>query len=384
MNFIVAFMTKKRIRSYVDSIEKFYVTIKKDEMLYPILKHKLQQCEKLFNIKNDIYKNKSIENVSDESFSKQELMMLNRLYNNEYNYFSNIDLYEFFVLFDNYKDIFIKPMLEIADIETYIGIHDFINSPEQKGHWCMAEFVEDNDFDGKPYLYAQEVWNPFLSPSKAVKNTIELGGNSKNSKRFAVLSGINYGGKTTLMNAITYAIIMSHLFGVAPAKKFKTSRFAKIHVMNSGDTDIAHGDSKFSKEIRLCSILLDQIHSAKEGDNIWINSDEMFSGTDPENAGKLCKWVMEEAGNSSERTMGTYATHYSPPTELANEKNSCFQNYYMECNVDEKDDITFTRKLNPGKPKKSIAKYLLRKIVLKDKIPYFDNILKRLFPENDK
>ena len=56
----------------------------------------------------------------------------------------------------------------------------------------------------------------------------------------------------------------------------------------------------------------------------------------------------------------------------------------MECNVDEKDDITFTRKLNPGKPTKSIAKYLLRKIVLKDKIPYFDNILKRLFPENDK
>ena len=93
---------------------------------------------------------------------------------------------------------------------------------------------------------------------------------------------------------------------------------------------------------------------------------------------------MQDIKNSSERTMGTYATHYSPPTELENEENSCFQNYHMECSVDEKDDITFTRKLNPGKPTKSIAKYLLRKIVLKDKIPYFDNILKRLFPENDK
>ena len=219
---------------------------------------------------------------------------------------------------------------------------------------------------------------------EAVKNDIELGGNSKNSKRFAVLSGINYGGKTTLMNALTYAIIMSHLFGVAPAKKFKTSRFAKIHVMNSGDTDIAHGDSKFSKEIKLCSILLNKIHSAKEGDNIWINSDEMFSGTDPESAGELCKIVMKDIENSSEHVMGTYATHYSPPTELANEKNSCFQNYHMECNVDDNDDITWKRKLVLGKPKKSIAKYLLKNLVVKGKIKYFDNILKHFFPEKDK
>ena len=239
--------------------------------------------------------------------------------------FFNMDLCEFFVLFDHFKDLFIKPMLEMADIETYISIHEFINSPEQKGHWCLAEFVEDEDTAdvsvGKPYVYAEDVWNPFLSPSKAIKNTIELGGNKVNKERFAVLSGVNYGGKTTLMNAITYAIIMSHLFGVAPAKRFKTSRFAKIHVMNSGDTDIANNDSKFSKEIRLCSLLLDKINNTNKCENVWVNSDEMFSGTDPENAGKLCKWVMEEAGNSSEHVMGTYATHYSPPTELANEKN---------------------------------------------------------------
>jgi len=335
----------------------------------------------------DIYKNKKVVIDSDEKQIARMFYLLFSIPEKNWNWWteSSRDLYEFFALFDNYKDIFIRPILEMADIETYISIHEFINSPEQKGHWCLAEFVEDEDTAdvsvGKPYVYADDVWNPFLSPSKAIKNTIELGGNKVHKERFAVLSGVNYGGKTTLMNAITYAIIMSHLFGVAPAKRFKTSRFAKIHVMNSGDTDIANNDSKFSKEIRLCSLLLDKINNTNKCENVWVNSDEMFSGTDPASAGTLCRRVMCEIADRK-NTMGMYATHYYEPTTLYYD-DIRFKNYHMGYNIKDKD-IEFTNKILEGKAEKSIAKYLLRKVILRDKIPYFDDILKRFFPDEVK
>jgi DNA mismatch repair ATPase MutS len=364
---------------------KIYKLIEQDAILSKVLCDKLQHCRRLFKIDNTIECEDFTDNITFnyDFFSSAESKMLDMLVHiDDSSSFFNIDLCEFFVLFDHFKDLFIKPMLEMADIETYISIHEFINSPEQKGHWCLAEFVEDvNDDGGKPYVYAEDVWNPFLAPGKAIKNTIELGGNKVHSERFAVLSGINYGGKTTLMNAITYAIIMSHLFGVAPAKRFKTSRFAKIHVMNSGDTDIANNDSKFSKEIRLCSLLLSKIKNTHTGENVWINSDEMFSGTDPLSAGKLCMRVMQEI-SSNENTLGTYATHYSEPTRLQ-DKDKNFKNYHMGYNIKDKD-IEFTNKILEGKAEKSIAKYLLRKVILRDKIPYFDDILKRFFPDEVK
>ena len=145
---------------------------------------------------------------------------------------------------------------------------------------------------------------------------------------------------------------MSHLFGVAPAKEFKTSRFSKIHVMSSGDTDIANNDSKFSKEIRLCSILLDKINRAKYGENIWINSDEMFSGTDPSSAEELCKMMMEEVANKSEYILGMYSTHYNDPTNLEN-YDKRFKNYHMGYVIKDGTDYTLQ-----GYWKKVWQKYL--------------------------
>ena len=97
-----------------------------------------------------------------------------------------------------------------------------------------------------------------------------------------IITGPNASGKTTILKSTLINIILTQQFGCGFYDSAKLSPFKHIHCyLNIPDT--SGRDSLFQAEARRCKQILDIISANKE-DAHFCAFDELYSGTNPEEA----------------------------------------------------------------------------------------------------
>ncbi len=178
-----------------------------------------------------------------------------------------------------------------------------------------------------------------IDQDKCVKNTCDL------SKKI-IITGPNASGKTTLLKTTTINIICSQQIGMGFLAEGSTiNPYTHIHsYLNIPDT--SQRDSLFQAESRRCKDILDIIQSAPKTSRHFGIFDELYSGTNPDEATK--------SGYAFLKYLSKYrnvdfilTTHYNKICLKLN-KNENIQNYKM--NVIEKEDgnLDYTYKMRRG------------------------------------
>jgi DNA mismatch repair ATPase MutS len=115
-----------------------------------------------------------------------------------------------------------------------------------------------------------------LKDNNPVKNTINL-------KRNMIITGPNASGKTTILKSTMINIIMSQQFGCGFYESARLKPFDFLHCyLNIPDT--SGRDSLFQAEARRCKEILDVIGKNDKSKTHFCAFDELYSGTNPEEA----------------------------------------------------------------------------------------------------
>ena len=367
----------KKIKEYYVKLKNIYDKIQCDDVLYNALKDRIKHCRNLF--------------VDKENFNKEqkELLYLMEVIPKNWSYWkcwgkgSARKLCKFFYLFDKYKDMFIDPMIEIAELETYLSLSKLLKDEKYKDKICIPEISDKST----AVLIADNAWNPFLDVDKAVPNNIRLGrevsddfytiidkdGNKKskvikNGYSIGILHGMNAGGKTTMLETIALLYFTYKCYGFSFAKNVEMTNFKKLYTMIDITTDISKNYSKYMSEVVSCDNLLEEInHVNRIEDSILLISDELFSGTNPEAAGKLLTNLLKNIVKNK-YVVSIFSTHNKKPTELE-KTNNLFRNLYMLVE-NKNDDIQYKYKVmygyNDGNLAENLIHYMKKKNIIKN------------------
>ncbi len=179
--------------------------------------------------------------------------------------------------------------------------------------------------------------------SPCIKNTCDFDKNM-------IITGVNASGKTTILKSSCINIIFTQQFGCGFYRKCVLNPYKYVHsYLNIPDT--SGRDSLFQAESRRCKEIIDIIKKSDKKDRHFCIFDELYSGTNPEEATKSgYAFLLYLSGLPNVNFILT--THY---TELCNKisenKESStknVENYQMGIIQEENGRITYTYKLLKG------------------------------------
>jgi hypothetical protein len=201
---------------------------------------------------------------------------------------------------------------------------------------------------------------PPLVDESPVKNTVDLNKNM-------ILSGPNKAGKTTILKTSALNIIFSQQIGCGFYSSARMCPYTHIHsYLNIPDTSAR--DSLFQAESRRCKDILDHIKKGASHSRHFCIFDELYSGTNPEEATKagyaFLKYLSEH-----ENVDFMLTTHY---VKICKKflKSGKVENFKMVVHVLENGDFDYTYQM-----KKGISKIKGAVRVMKD-MEYPDEIIK--------
>lgn len=223
-------------------------------------------------------------------------------------------------------------------IDAYLSLARLIK--EHQATPVTYSFVEYLSED-TPHISAADFWHPALSPKRAVPNSVELG--SAHEHQNIVITGVNAGGKSTVMKALTLSLILGQTCGIAPARSLAFTPFHKINTFLNITDDSSEGNSLFMAELERADQLITDITRMPANHHCFTLLDEIFTATE---------YVEGEAGAYGvarrladfPQNMTVLATHFAGLTALAQEThrtNARYENMKVIAAVN--DDGTLTR-----------------------------------------
>lgn len=189
-----------------------------------------------------------------------------------------------------------------------------------------------------------------LQVRNAVKNDIDF-----NDAHCLFLTGANMTGKSTLIRAICLAVYFAHLGIGVPAAAAKIPLFADIIIAINKTDDLQRGYSHFMSEIKRVKQAVEKVN---EGRKVFAVFDELFSGTNTEDAAACLSIVLH---GMAKRRNGyfVFTSHLAAILdELPQMKH--VQRRYLEV-LHEGEEIRCTYKLKEGVARDRIGLYTLRK-----------------------
>lgn len=279
---------------------------------------------------------------------------LNNYYNNlsvikQENFSYRIDLKnlgvilkQFYQLYNNKK--IIDTMYYTINLNSYISSIYSIKKNIECGNINFCTYIDDaNTTTIKEQYYA-----PLLSrDDKIIKNNLKLNNN-------IIISGPNASGKTTVLKSSIFNIILSQQIGCGFYKNAKIRIYDYLHCyINIPDT--SNRDSLFQAEARRCKEILDKISNNPEKNHFCI-FDELYSGTNPDEAVKSAYYLLDEISKYNKVDM-ILTTHYNKlckKIKLNNENdkdksnNKKIINYKMDSVIDENDNLVYNYTLVKG------------------------------------
>jgi DNA mismatch repair protein MutS len=206
------------------------------------------------------------------------------------------------------------------------------------------------EFDTQQTCFAvTDVWHPLITNS--TKNSFSL----DKSPRISIITGANTSGKTTFLKSCGVVIYLAHLGWPVPAGyvrlPFLDHLFTSIHLTD----DIDLGYSHFYNEVMRIKEIALALH---RGERCFVIVDEMFRGTNPQDAVLCSETVLNGFANFKTSTF-IVSTHIMELIErYLTSPLICFHCFRTKI-VGSDFENTFL--LEPGVASEKIGKFILDK-----------------------
>jgi len=195
-----------------------------------------------------------------------------------------------------------------------------------------------------------DAYFPTLVDTNPVKNSYTL-------DKHILITGPNAAGKTTYLKTTTLNVIFTQQFGCGFYSECSIRPYTHIHsYLNIPDTSAR--DSLFQAESRRCKEIIEAvILSDQSTDRHFCIFDELYSGTNPEEASKsayaFLLWLSRR--NNVDFIL---TTHY---TDICSRwKKARIANWQMDALLSDDGEISYTYKIKPGVSKVQGAIKVLR------------------------
>jgi DNA mismatch repair protein MutS2 len=106
------------------------------------------------------------------------------------------------------------------------------------GRFALAENLTFPEISQEPCLYFEEGRHLFLERAEAVSYSL---GSADHPEKVALLSGVNSGGKTTLLDLISQIVILAHMGLPVPAKSCRLSLFEEFYYFSKSRGTLSAG-----------------------------------------------------------------------------------------------------------------------------------------------
>ena len=224
-------------------------------------------------------------------------------------------------------------------LDCLIGIQK--NLQEKQMHF--VEFIEGSTSKGKKTdktHFIQAFYPPHKDDPSVRKNNIYL-------NKHMMVSGPNASGKTTIMKTALINILLCQQFGCGFFQRAFITPYHYLHCyLNIPDT--SGRDSLFQAEARRCKEILDAIDNAHSSETHFCAFDELYSGTNPEEAAASAIGFLTYI-SKNKNVDSILTTHFVKVCEyLAKKRGKLFQNYFMETKKKGKHELIYSYKLKKG------------------------------------
>ena len=296
----------------------------------------------LNNLKNAISDFGSLIDLLETNTFKTEYSWLT--------YFSRVMVV--YKLMREQKEHFVHAMLAVGELDAQLTIAKLYKEFQNKRvTFCFPEFIENSN---NPTVWAQDFWNPFLDPEKAVPNSIEIG--CSGMPQNVIITGPNAGGKSTVTKALIFSFILGQTLGIAPAKAMAFTPASILMTYLNVVDDFAQGISHFKACVIRSGQLLDASQKLNPGECGVFGVDEAFDGTAFKEAQAAARTLIEELGKNP-AVMCITNTHF--PLIPTLEESGLFRNYKVSVIDEPGQKIVYPYKLEPGISHQNVALKIL-------------------------
>tara|TARA_B110000091_G_scaffold140638_1_gene150280 strand:+ start:9080 stop:10954 length:1875 start_codon:yes stop_codon:yes gene_type:complete len=179
---------------------------------------------------------------------------------------------------------------------------------------------------------------PAIVDTKPITNNLDVSTN-------IIISAPNKAGKTTILKSTLINIIMSQQVGCGFYSNAQITPYSHIHsYLNIPDT--SGRDSLFQAESRRCKEIIDIIKNNDKTDRHFCIFDELYSGTNPEEAVKSGNAFLKYI-DSFKNVNFILTTHYKDICKKY-KKSKHITNYKMMVEVNDDKTFNYTYKLVKG------------------------------------
>lgn len=229
----------------------------------------------------------------------------------------------------------------IGELDTYVALAEKIHTTKDlETRYSLVEFDITSDV---PYFKATGLWNPFVCETKAITNTVELGGTQP---RNIILSGPNTGGKSTLSKAVLINTILAQTFGVAASQSMILTPFSNLDCYLNMTDHTASGISGLQAEVNRAKAIIEQFKTSP-GFSLFL-LDEIFTATSPEQAEALAVEFISILCENP-RCLFINAVHFEGLIQFAEQSKDC-RNCHMGAVVNAEGKVLeYTYKLAEGR-----------------------------------
>ena len=332
---------------------KYYLSISMDLKKYNIFNTDLN---KNFDILNNFFD--KLNNITDFKISISKIFEMGEIMEIFYKIYENKIINEALLYSFGFNGYFYN----LLQIKNNIN-----NKNMSYAKYLKKNELKENELKEQksktPFI--ENIYYPkFINESKCIKNSCTLDKN-------IILTGPNASGKTTFIKSIFINILLSQQFGVGCYDKLEFIPYDNFHCyLNIPDT--SGRDSLFQAEARRCKNIIDSINENDHNDTHLCIFDELYSGTNPDEAIVSAEAFMKYI-TSLNNTFCLLTTHYIKLCKKMKENKNII-NYNMKTITDEKSgNFKYTYKLKSG-----ISKIKGGIQILKD-MNYPDYIINNIF-----
>ena len=228
--------------------------------------------------------------------------------------------------------------------ELYALHQTTTNDLDEKITYCFANIIENQEV---AQLHTTNFWHPIIPTDRVRASSLELGGPEKLARNM-VITGPNAGGKSVNLKALFVNLILAQTCGLACAESFTFTPFEKLIGKFRGVDDIASDKSKFMLEAIEMTGLLKEMMSLKPHEHAFVETDELFTGTEIGPAISLSLELCAQVARLK-NIMYILATHYKQLCDLPNLTGGVFTNYKVEVfKSPTTHKLTYPYRLLPG------------------------------------
>jgi hypothetical protein len=227
--------------------------------------------------------------------------------------------------------------------DAYMDTLEGISRLVRDGYLGKAKFVDDAEpvFQEQYYPPHQTYGSAndgSFSSDTCVRNTCDLSLNM-------IITGVNASGKTTFLKTTAINVLVSQQFGVGFYRRSVLRPYTHIHsYLNIPDT--SGRDSLFQAESRRCKEIIDRIETSSPESRHFCIFDELYSGTNPEEATQSAASLLRYLSKYS-HVRFVLTTHYVSVCRKFR-KSGVVQNYKMCVKVNEAGRMVYSYKLKKG------------------------------------